>query len=221
MIEARRAHDGPGRLECRRLAAAERQDQRRREGVEPGVSGAVGGGDARESLLDRVDRLADRVHRRAELDDERLQLTRAVGRLRHLPAAGCIASRASRTVLTRPAGRPGQATDSAVQEGSQSSPISVSTGPCTSSRNTQNLGGYGRRGNRRGRCVAAEEDVDDQDPDERGRDPGDLQWELERVVDDAFTEVRGPVVSASAAAICVPLAGRKRTPMTAVHIAIM
>ena len=30
-----------------------------------------------------------------------------------------------------------------------------------------------------------------------------------------------PVVSASAAAICVPLAGRNSTPTTAVHIAIM
>ena len=30
-----------------------------------------------------------------------------------------------------------------------------------------------------------------------------------------------PVVSASAAAICVPLAGSKRTPTTAVHMAIM
>ena len=30
-----------------------------------------------------------------------------------------------------------------------------------------------------------------------------------------------PVVSASAAAICVPFAGRKSTPTTAVHIAIM
>ena len=30
-----------------------------------------------------------------------------------------------------------------------------------------------------------------------------------------------PVVSASAAAICVPLAGRKSTPTTAVHMAIM
>ena len=42
------------------------------------------------------------------------------------------------------------------------------------------------------------------------------EWSITRL-----PSVVVPVVSASAAAICVPFAGRKRTPATAVHIAIM
>ena len=42
------------------------------------------------------------------------------------------------------------------------------------------------------------------------------EWSMTRLPSDVV-----PVVSASAAAICVPFAGRKRTPTTAVHIAIM
>ena len=42
------------------------------------------------------------------------------------------------------------------------------------------------------------------------------EWSMTRL-----PSVVVPVVSASAAAICVPLAGRKSTPTTAVHIAIM
>ena len=77
----------------------------------------------------------------------------------------------------------------------------------------------GRHGRRR--CVAAEEQVDDQDPDEGGHDPAICSGSWKEWSTTRLPSVVVPVVSASAAAICVPLAGRKRTPITAVHMAIM
>ncbi len=79
----------------------------------------------------------------------------------------------------------------------------------------------GRRGNRRCGRLIAEEEPDDQDPHEGCDDPAICsgswkEWSTTRLPSDVV-----PVVSASAAAICVPFAGRKSTPTTAVQNAIM
>jgi hypothetical protein len=58
-------------------------------------------------------------------------------------------------------------------------------------------------------------------PDERGDDPRDLQGELERVVDHPLAERCRARRVRLRRCDCVPLAGRKSTPTTAVHIAIM
>ena len=89
LVEARRRRQPLGRLDRRGLAAAERQEERGREDAEACVLEPVGAGDQGEAQLDRVDGLADRAERRAEVGEEeqelvsgcRLQRTRVFGHL--------------------------------------------------------------------------------------------------------------------------------------------
>src|SRR4051812_42689275 len=142
-------HCGHGRrqLERRRLAAAERDQERGRERRDTSALHTVRRRDTREAFLDHVHRLADRIERGTEADDEQLKL------LQRLGGQWKIAT------IPMPA--------SAV----------VTHATCSGNWN---------------------------------------EWSMTR-----FPSVVVPVVSASAAAIWVPFAGRKSTPATAVHIAIM
>ena len=81
--------------------------------------------------------------------------------------------------------------------------------------------GWTSRARERGRRVAAEEELDDREANDRRHDPATWSGSWKEWSTTRLPRVVVPVLSASAAAICVPLAGRNSTPTTAVHMAIM
>ncbi len=74
LVEAGRRRQPLRRLDRRGLAAAERQEERRREDTESCILEPVRAGDQREALLDRVDGLTDRAERCAEVGEEEQEL---------------------------------------------------------------------------------------------------------------------------------------------------
>ena len=78
LIQPGRPAEHRRQLDHRRLAGAHRHHQVRREGAHRDRVGAECPGHLRESLLDRVDRLAGRVHGGSELHDEGLQVVQLV-----------------------------------------------------------------------------------------------------------------------------------------------
>ena len=79
----------------------------------------------------------------------------------------------------------------------------------------------GRRRHRRRRRVVAEEEVDDHEPASAVTTHAIWSGSWKEWSNTRLPSVVVPVSSASAAAICVPLAGKKSTPATAVQTAIM
>ena len=94
LVEPRRRRQPPRRLDRRGLAAAERQEERGREGAEARVFEPVGAGDQGKAQLDRVDGLADGAERRAEVGEEEQELVSGLSRSKLLTrgAAYCSGS---------------------------------------------------------------------------------------------------------------------------------